>query len=94
MKSAVEDAGTLPSSVRIYLFGSACYRQCPSDIDILIVYDADIVSPIDAYSAFRHVTRRIEERVGIHVHQTVLTKAEVEHSRFIEKIEPIELRAT
>ena len=94
MRKVVENAQDIPSGVRIYLFGSACYRQRPNDIDMLYVYDATIVPTDTAYSRFQPLSRRIEEAVGIHVHHTVLSPKEAMESRFIERIEPVELRHT
>ena len=92
MRRVVENAKHLPSGVRIYLFGSACYRERPNDIDLLYVYDATTVPTDTAYSRFQPLSRQIEDVVGIRVHPTVLSTKEAMESLFIERIEHIELR--
>jgi hypothetical protein len=94
VRNVVKNAENLPSGVYIYLFGSACYRQQPEDIDILYVYDASIVPSDTAYARFRPLSRSIEDAVGIRVHPTVLSTKELMESSFLERVEPIELRRT
>lgn len=94
VKNVVENAADLPNGTRVYLFGSACYRQRPQDIDILIVYDEDVVPSRSAYSCFQPLSRSIEDAVRIPCHPTVISIREINNSRFIERVEPTELRRT
>ena len=92
VRNAVENAENLPNGARVYLFGSACYRQHPRDIDLLFVYDDRILPPEEAYGSFRPMSEYVGDQVGIHVHPTVLSVSEFEASNFLEKVEPVELR--
>jgi hypothetical protein len=94
VRNAVESVENLPDGSRVFLFGSACYRSHPSDIDILYIYDSKLVPPEDAYARFRPVSNEIARSVGINVHATVLSETEVKESRFLERVEPHELRST
>lgn len=94
VRNVVENAEDLPRGTSIYLFGSACYRQHPEDIDILIVYDTAVVPSSAAYSRFQPLSRSIEDAVRIPVHTTVLSIQELQDSSFIERVEPTELRRT
>ena len=94
VRTAVEDVENLPDGSRVFLFGSACHRSHPSDIDILYIYDPKLVRPEDAYARFRPVSNEIARSVGINVHATVLSVTEVEESRFLDQVEAHELRST
>lgn len=94
VRNAVENVEDLPDGSRVFLFGSACYRSHPRDIDILYIYDANSVPPRDAYARFRPVSNEITRSVGVNVHATVLSTTEVQESRFLERVEPHELRST
>jgi hypothetical protein len=94
VKNIVANAGCLPEGVRVFLFGSACYRECPNDIDLLFVYDASCLSPRSAYAALRPLMTEIENVVAVPVRSVVLSDNEARESRFIEEVEPIELRST
>jgi predicted nucleotidyltransferase len=39
--------------VGVEVFGSALRREDPHDIDLLVVYDRDVVSPLDAARSVR-----------------------------------------
>ena len=94
VRNAVENVENLPDGSRVFLFGSACYRSDPSDIDILYIYDAESAPPKDAYARFLPVSNEITRSVGIDVHATVLSTTEVQESKFLERVEPQELRST
>lgn len=94
VKSIVENAGGLPDGVQVFLFGSACYHEHPNDIDLLFVYDASCLPPRSAYAALRPLMTEIENIVAVPVRSVVLSDNEAHESRFIEEVEPIELRST
>lgn len=92
--NAVANAGNLPSNAHIYLFGSACHREQPKDIDILYVYDTTTTPSEMAFAEFRPLSRDIQAAIGIQVHPTVLSTKELADSQFLQRVEPIELRRT
>ena len=94
VKSVVDKARGLPEATRISLFGSACYHGRPNDIDMLFVYDSTVVPCDVAYAAFKPLMQEVEEGVGIRVHAVVLSVDEAGESRFVEQVDPIELRST
>ena len=89
----IGNATGLPDGASVYLFGSACYRNRPNDIDMLFVYNASLLPPATAYAAFKPLIRRIESEVAIPVHPVVLSEREAQESGFIEDIEPIALKS-
>ena len=94
VKNVVVNTKRLPGGVHVFMFGSACYRISPNDIDMLFVYDASLVPPCTAYSVFKPLMTDIEYSVGIPIHSLVLSQDEVRKTGFIGKVEPIELRST
>lgn len=94
MKKAVGNARSLPDGVQVFLFGSACYRNNPNDIDMLFVYDSSLIPPKSAYPAFRPIITEIEKMVGISVRSVVLSQDEARETGFIDEIEPIQLSTT
>ena len=94
VKIAVENAKNVPEGIQVFLFGSACYRVQPSDIDMLIVYDADIISAESAYAKMQPLLAEIRAITVIPVRPVILSDQEARDSHFIEDVEPIELRST
>lgn len=94
VKNAVANANNLPNNTCIYLFGSACHRQQPDDIDILCVYDTAEIPSDTAFAQFRPLTHQIRAATGIPVHPTILSTKELVDAEFLQRVEPIELRRT
>ena len=94
VRSVVKNAESLPDGVQVFLFGSACYREHPNDIDLLFVYDANVLPARSAYAALKPLMLEIESIVSVPVRSVVLSDDEAGSSRFIEQVEPIELRST
>ena len=94
VKNAVANAKNLPSNTCIYLFGSACHREQPSDIDILCVYDTSVIPSDAAFARFVPLSQQIHAATGIPVHPTILSTKELADGRFLQRVEPIELRRT
>lgn len=94
VKIAVENAKNIPDGVQVFLFGSACYRDQPNDIDLLIIYDSDIMSAESAYAELLPLLADIRAITVIPVRPVILSDQEARDSHFIEDVEPIELRST
>ena len=94
VRNVVDAAESLPDGVTVFLFGSACYRDCPNDIDMLFVYEAASLPPQSAYSALQPLMAEIENAVGVPVRSVVLTEEEARESGFVSEVEAIELRST
>jgi len=56
----------------------------PRDLDILIVYDQHSCPPSQAHEKHQEFLSRLGELLAIGVDVTLLTKEEVQSSRFIE----------
>ena len=93
VKNVVGNATGLPDGASVYLFGSACYRDRPHDVDMLFVYNTSLLPPATAYTAFKPLVRLIESEVAIPVHPIVLSEHEARKTGFIEDIEPIVLKS-
>lgn len=94
VKSIVANTKRLPDGVDVFVFGSACYRIHPNDIDMLFIYDANLLPPQSAYSAIRPLIVDIQNKVSLSVHSVILTRREASDSRFVDEVEPIRLRPT
>jgi hypothetical protein len=88
---SVASAKNLPSGARVFIFGSACYREDPNDIDMLFLYDSSTLPPHAAYSAFQPLLKLINKAINKSIHSIVLSIEEAEASHFIKNVEPIEL---
>ena len=62
---------------------------------MLFVYDSTVVPcPMLHMPTFKPLMQEVEEGVGIRVHAVVLSVDEAGESRFVEQVDPIELRST
>jgi predicted nucleotidyltransferase len=77
MPPATQSITTLvPEGCALYVFGSYLRIDNPTDFDLLVVYDPQIVAPARVYAALAVVTGSIEEIVGLDVNLMALTQAE------------------
>lgn len=76
------------------MFGSACYRIRPNDIDMLFIYDASLLPPGTAYSAFKPLMTDIEHSVGIPIHSVVLSQDEASKTGPLWLKEPLKIYAS
>ncbi len=90
----VKNAKSLPDGVQVFLFGSACYRENPNDIDMLFVYDAGVIPARSAYATLQPLMLEIQKIADVPVRPVVLSDHEARASGFIEDVEAIELRST
>ena len=74
----------LPAGSKAYVFGSYLRSDLPRDLDILIVYDQHICPPSQAYEKHQEFLSGLGELLAVEVDVTLLTKEEVQSSRFIE----------
>lgn len=69
---------------QVFLFGSVLTKKAaPNDIDMLLVYSADIESIISSLPVIRE---RISAKFRYHADLTVLSSKELENTKFLEKI--------
>lgn len=94
VKHVVENAKNLPDGVQVFLFGSACYREQPNDIDMLFVYDSHVIPARSAYAVLQPLMADIRDTADVPVRPVILSDNEARASHFIEDVEPIELRST
>lgn len=74
----------LPSTSRVYVFGSALTSDTPQDIDILILYEPMIFHPSVAYDAHANFVAQVGSHTGLSVDITLLTFDEELSCNFIE----------
>ena len=87
IRKRLADAEGLPSGVRFYLFGSVIDGSIGSDIDLLCIYDAQVLPPENAYAKLKPLFDDLYDRFGSPVHPVLLTNREEEQVRFIESEE-------
>jgi hypothetical protein len=66
-----------------YLFGSALAQNDPRDIDLLLVYDYDIIDLIKVSIFKKKLCQVLEEDLGKKIDLCTLSKSEVIQSNFI-----------
>lgn len=67
---------------QVYLFGSALHRHDPQDVDLLVIYDPDVLPPAQAAS-LRHAM--VQACIGATMHPldlVILTNEEAEQTNF------------
>lgn len=67
------------------MFGSSLRSVSPRDLDVLIVYDANVCAPRDAYAAHDDFIVALKEISKLDIDLTLLTREEERGSRFIER---------
>jgi len=82
----------VPSSSRLYIFGSALTSDSPNDLDVLVVYDPVACPPRVAYQVHRRTVLDLEQYYGLPVHLTLLTSSEEVGTDFIKRTGAIEGR--
>jgi hypothetical protein len=82
----------LPDGVEAFVFGSALIDiSAAADLDVLIVYDAQQISPSDIYDVVRLLTSKLNRESGIQVHPVVLSTEEEAAHRFRSSVQAIPL---
>lgn len=78
------------SFINVYLFGSVLSENCiPNDLDILLVYEDDATKVLDRISDIKMI---FEKEIGLTVDMTVLSKAEVIETDFLERINYLKVK--
>lgn len=73
-----------PLHTEFFVFGSAVEPCCSTrDIDLLVRYDSDVISPSSVYGAIRRQLGEIQATTGLRVHATVLSEREARAEDFI-----------
>lgn len=80
----------VPSSSKLYLFGSVLTSASPNDLDVLVVYDPIASPPEFAYKEHRDTVTDLEKCYGLPVHLTLLTRSEEGGTSFISRVGAIE----
>src|SRR5690242_14139862 len=80
----------VPSSSKLYIFGSALTSISPNDLDVLIIYDPFICPPEDAYRFHSETIFDLETCYGLPVHLSLLTPSEESGTDFIGRTRAIE----
>jgi len=74
---------SFPNCVEVYLFGSFLTKNCPNDIDVLVVYDD---SECDVTQQLNSLMGLIESITFCPVDMTALSVAEKRETAFLEKL--------
>jgi len=80
----------VPSSSRLYIFGSALTSASLNDLDVLAIYDPIACPPRIAYQEHRDMVFELEQYYGLPVHLTLLTRSEEVGTDFIKRTGAIE----
>lgn len=76
----------------VYLFGSILNSSSPNDIDVLLVINEDIVPPAEAYKLSMPLSKAIEVQVNLKLDLTILTRTELEKSKFVALVNALLIR--
>lgn len=83
LQAAIEaSAETVSGMQRVYVFGSALHRPDPQDVDLLVVYDPDVLPPART-GGLRDAM--VQACIGATVHPVdlvLLTQEEAEQTEF------------
>jgi predicted nucleotidyltransferase len=75
----------------VWLFGSACNSDTPCDIDILIVYDTDVLSMDQAINFRRRLSDLIAEEAGVPADILLLKRTEAAETKFLSRVDAIKI---
>lgn len=75
-----EVAMLMPHGSKLVLFGSALSHQDPTDLDVVIVYDRDIIDPKQAFSAHNDFIESLSEKFSVPLHVIMLNTTEYSES--------------
>ncbi len=82
----------LPDGTRVFIFGSfSSGSDAPRDLDVLVVYDSDVVPPEDAFSVFAPLMEELGRKAGLPVDCTLLTVSEEAQVGFVASERCIEI---
>jgi hypothetical protein len=73
----------VPSGWRVFLFGSALWREAPRDLDLLCIYDPSCVAAGSAYDEIVAFASAIAASAGLPLDLTVLSEREAAQTDFI-----------
>ncbi len=82
MKSVQDAVGS--ESIALYIFGSALRTFQPNDLDLLLIYDRQLLSTESALSLRRRLSKSIAMELGFPADLVLLSKSEAQQSRFVE----------
>lgn len=90
LRSAVEStvgrtAPDLSGLREVWLFGSALHSADAGDVDLLVVYDGDVIAAADAVSHRASLDRAMQDVLGLHAHVVLLNPGEAKETRFAER---------
>jgi predicted nucleotidyltransferase len=82
---AIEAAAPdIPGVSEVWLFGSALISAAPRDIDLLVVYVPDVISPTQAMSLRAPLRRAIARVSSLKVHLVLLSEGEALETGFAD----------
>ncbi len=73
------------NGIAIYVFGSYIKTQNGRDIDLLIIYDKQVVTLSGALHIRKKIARQIRKKTGKQTHICLLSKDEPEWSVFVKE---------
>jgi predicted nucleotidyltransferase len=79
------NAGAPAGIVEVYLFGSVLTPERPHDVDVLIVWDEDVLAPRAAAELRPFLAGKLTTAVELPLHIILLSKREAAQSRFVEE---------
>lgn len=79
-----------PGNSKFYVFGSFLRAECPADLDILVIYDPEIVHPASAHAVYKPLFNELGRHTGLKVDYTLLTYSEAEQSNFVSLVGAVE----
>jgi len=70
---------------KVYFFGSIFFSKTPRDVDVLVLYDRNLISPSGIINAFKPEKEKLKNKFNLEVHSTYLNHEEQEQSAFISR---------
>jgi predicted nucleotidyltransferase len=68
----------------LYLFGSALHSNNISDLDLLIIYDSDVINAEIAIGIRKVIREKLQRKLDLIIDITLLSIAEQEQTKFIK----------
>lgn len=93
MKSKMKTTIRIPQCdhLRCYAFGSVVYSDCPSDVDIAIIYDKTKISIDDAIQYRHRLEQELSKAFGKNIDTLLLSKEEEIEMGFLANAKTIPL---
>ncbi len=81
----------VPKFSKAYVHGSVLTSSFPNDFDLIVIYDENICSPLEAFTTHEALCNELRTTFKLYVHLTLLTQSEARHVQIIERTNAIPL---